>query len=154
MDPRKTFICKDCGTVVNDAQRQWGAATPCPRCIRKGLEVSKNMRQLPACVSTDELQGTVIKRYYHRKCINEIQRQTMEDWIRVVIKQELLETIIPLVKGGICILGLETHMVDLQDGKDEEAKAIVMELNSSSWPQTDAAWAVVGTMTIVYSKLG
>ena len=35
MDPRKNFICKRCGLIINDISRQYGSETPCPRCERE-----------------------------------------------------------------------------------------------------------------------
>lgn len=49
MDPRKTFVCRRCGYVINDADRPQGKDTPCPGCENRELEKrmanrGKNMR--------------------------------------------------------------------------------------------------------------
>lgn len=31
-DPQKNFVCAECGTVINDIQRQHGKETECPWC--------------------------------------------------------------------------------------------------------------------------
>lgn len=33
-DPRKKFMCRKCGRIVVDTERQYGKDTPCDGCIR------------------------------------------------------------------------------------------------------------------------